>query len=473
MNKYSVGVVQSVRAVFYYNTMREDGSWDFGTTYTYQGTSSEVSDRYLDDAKSKQSSRKPWSDFWGQQGYCLLDRFIESSPDNYPDTDVYPVVKIGSPVISNRQFLSLQREGAVVANNFKGEKLIVKYIRGIDIKDVSAPPIAVFDSNLSFFKSGDVFQHQGRPVKLVNNPTVQYYYCLTTMTTDIHPFDLGWVRHSTAFTSEIVKNSVVTKALAEAESGSYDLLTEIAELPSTVGFLANIVKRAAKSTETHKRAIASLYRQLKTATGKFAEKIARKIASAWLAYRYAIMPLMYSIEDIKATLKGYKRVFAKFRAKETSDHDDTHEGFDQITYAQIEHFCWIKRAYSPEDLVDQLLGVLKINFFSTAWELVTLSFVVDWFVNIGDVITAFSGNKCFLSQTATASRKISGSSFYSATQNNTVSVEVIPNLYERVLIEPRDYIGLSLQFDMNWKRTLDAIALGLSPSIKLLKRMKN
>ena len=48
----------------------------------------------------------------------------------------------------------------------------------------------------------------------------------------------------------------------------------------------------------------------------------------------------------------------------------------------------IKSKLSPTDNYGKTLST---NPFLTAWELLTLSFVVDWFINIGEVIAAFTG----------------------------------------------------------------------------------
>lgn len=165
-------------------------------------------------------------------------------------------------------------------------------------------------------------------------------------------------------------------------------------------------------------------------------------------------------------------MFAKFKGKEIRSLDFPKENFEQVSFASITERCWIKRSYSPEDLVDQLLGILKVNPLSTLWELVTLSFVVDWFLNIGEVVTAFTGDKAYVGQGATTSAKIEGISTYQSMQLPSCQVHILYASYDRHVIDPRDHIGLSFQFDMNWKRWLDSIALILQPSINTLKRIK-
>lgn len=470
MKKISVGVVTGVRVSYYYERLELDGSWS--GTHVFQGSTGPIASRYLDHALTKRAVLKPWSSQWEQQGYTLIDRVEEDIPDLYPSWVELPLISEKQPSLKRGDFLMKQRLGTIVVSDIRKESVTIHYTRGTVVTPGTGAPTSAPYSSIELFKPLDIVRGGGQTIRLVNSPSVQWLYSLGQSVSDLHPFDLGWDPRAPVVPPFSFNNGVITSALASAESGVYDLLTEIAELPSTVSFLGDCVKKASAKTQEHVRTVKHYVKLLRTATGKFAEKIAKKLASAWLAYRYAIMPLVYSIEDIKKTLKDYKRVFAKYRGEESSQLEMSFPGFEQVGFATLTERCWIKRAYSPEDLVDQLLGVLKINIFSTAWELVTLSFVVDWFINIGDVITAFTGNKAYLDQAATTSRKAEGSSVYQSKEVPAAKVEINFNTYERKVIEPRDHIGLSLSFDLSWKRQLDAIALALSPSINSLKRIK-
>lgn len=471
MRKYTIGAVTGVSVSYYYSVIQPDGSWS--RSYHYDGTAGPVAQRYMDDVQSKADQLKPWYTVWESQGYPLIDKLIEEKPDAYPNSDRYPLVVTKDPSIKNREFRRRQLNGEILVSNLMKQTFEVKYTRGTVIDDNVLSSFGYRTGNSSLVKPGDVFVlPSGQKIRINDYPSLWYLYGKKEAKTEVHPFDVGWNRHAALLPSFEFNTRLITSVLAEAESGTLDILTEIAELPETVSFLADTLKRGTQSLETYQRQILHYKNLLKNATGRFAEKIARKLASAWMAYRYAIMPILYSIEDIKNTLKEYKRIFAKFKSGERFQLEYQFENFTQTSFATGFDRCWIKRSYSPEDLVDQLLGVLKFNPLSTAWELVTLSFVVDWFLNVGDVITAFSGNKAYIDQGAVTSRKVEGTSTYQSVLVPTCKVDILYASYDRRVIEPRDHIGLSFEFDMSWKRWLDSIALTLQPTIKTLKRIQ-
>lgn len=281
--------------------------------------------------------------------------------------------------------------------------------------------------------------------------------------------DVNWVGHPTSWFSRKINTGLVTSVLASANSGEMDVLTELAELPETVKWLIDILRGVPKIIKTFKDRKAVLEKKLKKAK-KTAVEIADAVASLWLQYRYALMPIFYSIEDIKSALKAYKRIYAKYRSKEV---EEIELPFASLGYtfngnARTTHRCVIKRAYAPEDLVDRLLDILKMNPLATAWELVTLSFVVDWFVNIGDVIDALTGYDSSVDSAACYSwrTEISGSLIHEETKQE---IQISCDSYLRNVIDPFSHVGLSLNFDLTWKQKVDALALLWGPVSKSLK----
>ena len=134
--------------------------------------------------------------------------------------------------------------------------------------------------------------------------------------------------------------------------------------------------------------------------------------------------------------------------------------------------CFIKRKYDPQDILDSLWSLLKVNPFSTAWELVPLSFVVDWFVNIGDYITALTSHSPHAQQVATLSYKFEGNATYKE-ENTGCAVDFVFECYQRIVIDPDDVVALQTRFDMNWKRQLDALALSWGPISERIKKTLN
>lgn len=136
---------------------------------------------------------------------------------------------------------------------------------------------------------------------------------------------------------------------------------------------------------------------------KGVKKNAKNAASNWLEYWLGWAPLVGDIGNAVSVLQSpYKTLSVKSsssasRTYRTSTKSGSLPG--AVTYGS-EVFTWNVRCNLAMDfsvtnpnlhLANQLGFV---NPYSIAWELVPLSFVVDWFVNVGDFLgqwTAFAG----------------------------------------------------------------------------------
>lgn len=273
---------------------------------------------------------------------------------------------------------------------------------------------------------------------------------------------------------------LITSVLAKANSGTYDLLTEIAELPETLKYIITLLKdfaSAYKAVRKKEVEVKKLFANKKQ-TARTARELADALASLWLQFRYAISPIQYSIEDVIKTLEEYKRVFAKYRDKVVLSPDIiVPDGFEVVNNTlSLTHRCIIKRSFSPEDIVDALLSILKLNPLATAYELIPLSFVLDWFVNVGDYITAMTNTISYTQQASCYSWKLEGELTIRRKRNlpdgfkppeSTLRIEH----YKRNVINPRDLSGLNLDPSLNWMRQLDAIALLWGPTKKIMKNL--
>lgn len=279
-----------------------------------------------------------------------------------------------------------------------------------------------------------------------------------------------------------IDKEVVNAAVGEADGLVFDLLTNLAELPETLKWLADLIKQAADATKAaHKKEIE--VKKLLTKKGRTARQIAQAVASVWMQYRYAIMPISYSIEDVCKALESWKRTYGKVSEKYVETHTESdiraRFGFSDaddfelsVIEASTTHRCAIKRGYDPRGMVDALLQVLKLNPVTTAWELVPLSFVVDWFVNIGQVLTISTAPSFHSQEGATYSWKTTVKFTLSHAETGARLV-YNHEAYERHVIDPYAEYGLTIGWDLNWMRYLDSIALLLNPSLKVLKTARS
>lgn len=267
---------------------------------------------------------------------------------------------------------------------------------------------------------------------------------------------------------------LVTSVLADCNNGVYDLLTEVLELPETMQFLADEVKKALVLTGDLEDEARRMRKALPV------EKFAKWLSSHWLKGRYALMPIFYSIADISATLEQIGREYAAYRGKSdvlTPFPFPLGPGLECREALEVPHRCMIKARYTTDSLLSDFRRLVNVNIAVSAWELTTLSFVVDWAVNIGDFLAALTGDdgatdsKCCYAVKNTGTYKV----FY-ATEDpalKDVYTSVGLNAYDRRIINPSDHIGLSLGLDMTWKRIIDAFALTTNPAIKRLKALRS
>lgn len=217
---------------------------------------------------------------------------------------------------------------------------------------------------------------------------------------------------------------VITDAYAAVGSPDVAVLTELVEIRETLGFLYSPVRGMVNLTRKL-RDYSVLTKQLelkhlarvekwnklppriqakrkapeplklpKLRLGKFE---ATDISSAWLAYRYAIMPLLYTFQDIEALLKkraeGPKtRATARATGSNTVDLTSELSRGDK-SYAGLTWTEVISRSgtatvttragvlYAPDFSLSSQLGVQWNRVPAALYEGIPLSFVADWAYN--------------------------------------------------------------------------------------------
>lgn len=289
-----------------------------------------------------------------------------------------------------------------------------------------------------------------------------------------------------------IDDGLVTEAIASADVACMDVLTTLAEMPETVrsvvnGFnsVSHIIRDAKRKefslTKAHEQfkkskeksfiaSLSSLQRELALATSnKRRRAISRKIqrtqkahlklirdsateltsaiADVWLNFRYNIMPIVYTIDDINEVLRSLSATYKTSRTFDSSERSV--ELDDGVVKANVSQKCMIKRLLNPKV---QFSSLTSANFISTAYQLVPYSFVADWFINAGDYITAMTSPSYALEEGATYSTK-------SIIKHNEDGLEIAIESYTRTVINPLNHRGLTLKFDMNFYRSLDAAAL--------------
>lgn len=339
------------------------------------------------------------------------------------------------------------------------------------------------------------------------------------------PSDLDWGMTALQRAIQIAlsklerREELITIATAKANQRDADILTMLAELPETIGMFNNIIKGVRKPLTTLVK-LSKAKRQWKWDFDYLAyQKLNRKgelvtkyrkqrykryfydgkwlaggelTSQAWLTYRYGIMPLIYEAQDLIKALGKHEKLFETEKERNVVDISET---FDIATLNQpfaltvpvvatvtgkATQRVVIKRRYNVEQLYQKRFG---FNPLLTAWELVPLSFVVDWFVQVGDAIQALQPT-CYEEEGATYSVALdldveihqgqipapyNDSSGFLYSLNN-VSIRqkgAIRNYNREVVSTSARYLTLPSKVELNWKRNVDAFALSW-PHIRAL-----
>jgi len=148
----------------------------------------------------------------------------------------------------------------------------------------------------------------------------------------------------------------------------------------------------------------------KAALLKATGSVTKAIANTWLEYRYGWKPL---IMDCEATIKEFNKFRSEMMAQRlvaraglTIDRTKTvlmslptsspfggENSGDVLSHHQARIAAGVIYDRSGHDVSSEIArfaGLRPCDFPATVWEIIPYSFVVDWFVNVGDWISAIT-----------------------------------------------------------------------------------
>lgn len=273
----------------------------------------------------------------------------------------------------------------------------------------------------------------------------------------------------------VIQQDTVTECVVNANGGTVDLATSLAELPQAAHGILQGVFAIVKLYKDAKQGDLRIRDNVKRVRAKWDREISRlenlsnrddaaiatarrqqqkdinnllhAIAQVWLTYRLNIYPMAKTIEStIDGLVLGYaSSEFVRFREQ---SHFDVSTEFGGLT-------C-VFRSFIKRSIIS---GAGWQNFFSvnltrTAWELVPLSFVLDRYIAIGDWITAnlSSPDSFTLSEGATNSWSVKDTLVH---PNLTIEIDFM----RREVFSPDNYCPLIFPAERTMNQKLDHLAL--------------
>lgn len=208
------------------------------------------------------------------------------------------------------------------------------------------------------------------------------------------------------------ESSVLTKAIAKAKSASFESLVTAAEFGQTIGLLKTLGQRllTLKSRTFWKHLSSGAIRSYQLAKSSGSHRAAlftravKRASNEWLQYRYGMRQLVFDYENSLALIKALKNPPRKaFIVKDvyTSDEDYTHgpehfyTNFDERrvsvkrkTRYEVTAGVLVEGRLGDTGHIIDAAGILDI--IPAIWDLTRLSFVFDWFVDVGTWLSAIN-----------------------------------------------------------------------------------
>lgn len=377
--------------------------------------------------------------------------------------------------VSHKDFKRRSAAGEILLSPYKRWGAVITYTNGsVPTKKVPTAPVSYtlntyatslgVDANSKGILVGDY--------RWIGGCTSQWetiYY-----ETESSPYDFGWVDPSkellnSIMASENPDNGQITSTLGNHNTRTLDALTAMAELPETAKMIYDACKTVVRMyLDARKKAFRLQNKVAEWKNAKTSDRTRRQIirnineanaaiADVWLTYRYGIMPNVYLIEDLLKAYGASDTLFLRDRSREvySSDAFPTPQGWNKSSDLDITRRVMIKsRLKAGSTKID---SQFSFNLFKTAYELIPLSFVLDWVVNIGDLLSA-AMPAAHAAQGATVSWKTDTTTWFKHPESGA-GVEIQYQGYRRVVIDPLQYCKLEWSPHITNARIMDAMSL--------------
>lgn len=244
-----------------------------------------------------------------------------------------------------------------------------------------------------------------------------YHYLTVTPKVDyVYPDGAFWAEFSApavpAFPSSVT-NRAEQAALLRLKNQDINLGQFIAEWKQTASLFANSARRIAAQVRHYRRTNPRAWHDVTLwQNGNCIRKNWHKIPRSWLELQYGWKPLMSDIYGAALHLVAPDRlplIHVKGHAKDGSEFEvsqSARHGGSSLKYKfDVEHEAWVSMYYALSDAsLAEFSSLGLINPVEIVWELLPYSFVVDWFLPVGNWLSSMTADAGFTFQGGSLSR---------------------------------------------------------------------
>lgn len=247
-------------------------------------------------------------------------------------------------------------------------------------------------------------------------------YDATTRTQMSRYYDVTGFAHSDVFLNKLdnEKSHVLTQAREKLRTGRVQNGADIGQARQTAEQIAGSLSGLVNAYKAFKHG--NIERGLSALGLKPRDLLSGKsLADKWLEVQYGWLPLMSSIYDnigllrTLATRKNHSMIM-KVSSSSSATHQSKSSGLMQQYKTSFTEAGTVKVVYTysvANWVIANLDTAGVVNPLSIAWELVPFSFVVDWFVPVGNVLESLSATLGLEFATGYLTTRIEGHIHYS------------------------------------------------------------
>lgn len=286
----------------------------------------------------------------------------------------------------------------------------------------------------------------------------------------------------------------MNKVLEKVAGATWDVPTFLAELGETSKMILGTAKMLADAYRATKKGnliLAAKHLGVKPPSAKKRKYLRRtSTKDAWMGMRYGWMPAVYDVcdaaeyaaskllpDEIKPQFFSHSMSYNTIRANTNVPGSDT-DGFGVGTAVRtgyrITHTVTTKAWIRAKCVNAKARSMAELGFCDprvTAWELLPLSFVVDWFVQVGDYLKLSSALRGLqVVEAGYSILHVADGSLWVERSDGGIDSSFGHGVYPSGTVNSRDYerqpwldpsprLTTSPPTDLSWKRIADATCL--------------